>query len=318
MADTHLVTGAGGFVGANLVRRLLGDGHAVIAMLRPGGDRWRLRGVEDDPSLTILEAEIGSVDPKQVAGSLSGLLDGRAIGVVYHLAAGGLRGPADVPALIDANIAGTWNAVQLASQSGARRFIYCGSSSEYGTAFQAKETAPIQPNGYYAASKSAGWTLAECHGRLTGLETVCLRLYLVYGPFEDRQRLIPTTILASLDGAEIPLTGGEQTRDFIHVDDAVDAFVTAAAAEGVTGEVFNICTGVETSVRTLVEEIVDLCGGTARPQFGAMPYRPTEEWRMAGDPGKARTVLNWQPGRSLRSGLEATVTWMKAHRQLYS
>jgi nucleoside-diphosphate-sugar epimerase len=185
------VTGAGGFVGANLVRRLLADGRDVVALVRPGGDAWRLDGLD----VELVEADVRKAVP---AG----------FEVVFHLAAhGAYSWQEDETAIRDTNLRGTENA------------------SEYGLKQHApSEDEPLEPNSAYAAAKAEASALALARG------AVVLRLYSAYGPWEEPNRLIPTLLARGLAGELPPLVSPLVARDFVHVDDVCEAFVRAAEA----------------------------------------------------------------------------------------
>src|SRR3989338_7857774 len=120
--------------------------------------------------------------------------------------------------------------------------------------------------------------LARIFHQRYALPVVSLRPFTVYGPFEGRHRLIPQTIINALDHGDIELTGGKQTRDFIFIDDLLDAFVRAAVTDDIIAETFNISTGKATSVQEVVLTILRLMGSPIKPLFGAKPYRPMEIW----------------------------------------
>jgi nucleoside-diphosphate-sugar epimerase len=310
-APRALVTGAAGFIGAHLVRRLASGGRAVVALARPSSDLWRLDGCP--AGVTVVRGDLRDLGRGTLDAALSD------VDVIYHLAAAGVdQAQQDADALVETNVAGTLAVLRLAERVGARRVVYCGSCFEYGAVASATEGMLPAPAAEYGATKAAGWMLAHAFARRTGLAVVSLRPFTVYGPMEGAHRLIPYTILRALDGDVLELTGGEQTRDFVFVDDAVDAFVAAGASPDAAGGTFNVCSGAETSVRHVVETIVELTGGRAVARFGARPYRAVEMWRLSGSPERARAVLGWRAATPLRAGLERTVEWFRAHRAAHA
>lgn len=295
-----LVTGAAGFLGAHVTRALVAAGARVTALVRPTTDPWRLAPLRDD--LELVHADARALGDASLSHRL-GRHD-----VVYHLAAAGVdQRQQDAAAIVDVNVGGTTAALEHASRAGVGRFVYCGSCFEYGEGTAAREDRLPHPLNEYAASKSAGWLLAHAHGRRTGLDVVTLRPFTVYGPLEAPQRLVPFVIGRALAGGRIELTGGRQTRDWVHADDAAEAFLRAGEVDGVAGSTFNVCTGVETSVRALVELVVALTGERATPEFGARPYREPEIWSLSGDPTAAADRLGWTATTSLREGLARTI-----------
>jgi nucleoside-diphosphate-sugar epimerase len=305
-----LVTGATGFIGSHLVRRLLSDGDEVVAATRAGSSTWRLDDVRRD--VEFLELDLSAPLDGRLTRGL------RGIEVVHHLAAAGVNPRYDSgEAVVAANVVGTTRLLALASALDVRRFVYCGSCFEYGSGNGLVESALPQPQSDYAASKSAAWLLAHSHSRRNGLPVVSLRPFTVYGPFESSYRLVPATIMGALDGRRIELTGGEQTRDFVYVEDAVSAFTAAASDAAPVGATFNVCTGVETSVAELARAVVEIAGG-GELELGALPYRDNELWSLSGDPGAAAEGLSWRPATTLRDGLERTVTWFREQRDRHA
>lgn len=292
-----LVTGAAGFVGAHLVRRLLAEGWDVTAMVRPGSDTGRL--ASELERLALVEADVTTLEPDTVAARAE---------VVFHLAAVGLHEPRPRPPeeVMRTNVVGTLNVLRLAAALGARRVVHVGSGHEYGAGSRLREDAPLRPGSAYGASKAAAWHLASAFCRLRGLELVVLRPFTLYGPGDSPYSFVASAIAACLGNEPLELTEGRQSRDFVFAADAVDALVASADASA-NGETLNVCTGVEISIREVVELIVALTGGAGRPLFGARPYSDDELWTSSGSPTRARDVLGWEATTDLREGLAATV-----------
>ena len=295
-----VVTGAAGFVGANLIQALTEKCEAsVVGVVRPTSDLSRLRRMGG--RARIVSRDLAEVDPSELAE-----LVGPAQ-TVFHLAAAGIHARISPTELVAANVRGTAAALELANCIGARRFVYAGSCFEYGDAAHAREDGPLQPTSEYGASKVAGGLMAQAVGRQTGLEVAWLRLYTVYGPLERPARLVPSVLMSALTRRPLGLTGGDQGRDFLYVDDAVDALIVAAVAEAAAGELFNICTGVETKVRELVELVSEITNSPVPALLGERPYRSDEMWHQSGDPARAAEVLGWRARVTLRDGLVRTM-----------
>jgi nucleoside-diphosphate-sugar epimerase len=300
-----LVTGGSGFIGSQLVRALLEQGDEVVVLLRPSSDAWRLADVLG--WVEVVRTDAAALDPTDPPRELKGVQR------VFHLAADGVKPSAAAEeAVVSSNVIGTSRLLELAGRLDVERFVYCGSCFEYGSGDRLREDACPRPNSAYAASKAAGWLLACAHGRAHGLPVVSLRPFTVFGPYEAPHRLIPSAVLRALEGSPIELTGGEQTRDFVYVQDAIRSFLAAGTADGVAGETFNVCTGVATSVRSLVEEVVELTVSGSELRFGAIPYREEELWTLSGDPTAAAACLGWVATTSLSDGLRATIDWFRA------
>lgn len=301
MAERALVTGASGFIGSHLVRRLVASGASVVALVRPSSDLWRIQDVLDWVELT---------DAREASRL-------RGVTTVHHLAAAGIRPGADTGAIAEANVLGTLRLLALAKEIGARRFVYCGSCFEYGPGTRLTEDAPLRPLSEYAASKSACLLLAHGFGRSHGLEVVSVRPFTAYGPFEAAYRLVPSTILSVLDDVPPELTGGTQTRDFVYAADVADGLVAAATSAQAGGGTFNLCTGSETSVGDLASSVVALAGADVELRLGAVPERAVEYATLSGDPSLAAQVLGWRAETLLTDGLARTIDWFREHRARY-
>ena len=234
--------------------------------------------------------------------------------VIYHLGAVGIRPTKNVGEIFETNIGGTYRMLQLARQVKVERFVYCGSCFEYGEGKNLKEDVFPKPISEYGASKSAGWLLTNMFARQHSFPVVSLRLFTPYGPFEDKYRLIPDVILSAIEGKDIELTGGEQTRDFVFIDDVCDAFIAAGVTRGIEGETFNIASGNAISIKETVLKILELTKSGSKPLFGVRPYRETELWTLSGDTSYAKDKLKWQSCFSLEEGLSKAIAWFKENR----
>lgn len=301
-----LVTGANGFVGRNLVGRLLQLGADTVVVVRRAGRRL----TDIAPSLRIVECDLAEAD--RLAARMAAIRPA----VVFHLAAG-VAASAPPSDIARANLVATVNLLTAVNGDVLKRFIYCGTGSEYGAGSGLSERSPLRPTNMYGVTKAAGHLAAHAFRRTHGLPVISLRPFTMYGPWEPPRRLIPFVCCSALDGVDIPLTPAEQERDFLFIDDAVDAFVRAVAvAASDDMEAINVCSGLPVRVRDVVTEIVALSGGKATPRFGAMPYRTGDARSECGDASSARRVLDWSPQTSLTEGLRRTLAWVGEHRAL--
>ena len=306
-----LVTGAGGFVGAYVARRLAGDGHAVTATVRPGGDPWRLRAA---PGVNVLGLD---------------LADGPAIGVavaavrpewILHLAAhGAYSWQTDRERILDVNLRATIALLDAAVAYGVEAFVHAGSSSEYGVKGHAPaETEAPEPNSDYAVMKAAA-TLHCAHvARSAGIHAVTLRLYSVFGPWEEPGRLVPTLLARGLDGTLPPLVAPDTARDFVFVDDVCDAFVAAAERTDLPrGTILNVGSGRQVTLREIVAVTCELLEVAAEPEWGSHDARRWDTSVWVADPSLAARLTGWHARRSLHDGLAASVRWLLAHPELW-
>jgi nucleoside-diphosphate-sugar epimerase len=256
-----LLTGGTGFVGANLVRRLLADGHAVHCLVR-GDTRnaWRLAGVRRDVALHRASLD----DAKAVAR----VVKRARPDWVFHLAAhGAYSWETDLDRIVATNVVGTVNLVRACLRTGFEAFVNAGTSSEYG--FKKKDPTErewVEPNSHYAVTKVAATHFCRLTARTEKAKIATLRLYSVYGPWEDPGRLIPAMIVRGLDGRLPPLVDPRVARDYVYVDDVSEAFVRAAAKpHPEPGPVFNVGSGRQTTIRQVVDVA---CSGSPRSRSG--------------------------------------------------
>ncbi|MBI2910172.1 MAG: SDR family NAD(P)-dependent oxidoreductase [Chloroflexi bacterium] len=297
------VTGASGFLGSHLVRRLVGLGGHVFAFLRPASETQRIADVID--RVTLVEGDLFDV---------KSLERGVAVArpeLVYHLAAAGVAPDCDDEQLVRVNAMGTLQLLRACAGSGLLRFVYAGSCFEYGEGSDLAESQPLAPTSVYAASKLAGHAITQAFCHRHSLPWVSLRPFTVYGPWERTSRLIPHTIFRGLKGEDVLVTPGEQERDYIFVDDVIDGFLLGGEHPAAIGRTFNLCTGQPVKVRDIVCQVLDLLDSRSRPVFGALPYRADEMFRQSGDNRLARSVLGWAARYSLLEGLRLTIEWYK-------
>jgi len=305
-----LVTGAAGFIGLNLIRKLLEYDCRIIGLDRPSADRWRIKDILS--KIQFIEQDLYTLDPAKLKPQLSNTQ------IIYHLAADFPAGnEADNKTVLQANIVGTSNMLQLANRLGVERFVNCGSCFEYGNGSALSENTVPAPIDEYGVSKTAALMIGNVFYKKYGVPVISLRPFTAYGPFEARQRLIPHTILCALDSVDIELTEGKQKRDLVFIDDIVDAFLTASISEKGLGEVFNISTGKETSVKEFVLSVISKTDSKTKPLFGARPYRESEFWSLSGDPSKMQNQLGWSARYSLEDGLNKTIEWFRENRDKY-
>ena len=306
-----LVTGAGGFVGANLLRRLVGEGHEVTGVLRPGGSPWRL-------SLDEGKAELIELDLCD-EGALRQLVERVRPEWVFHLAAHGAYSWQTDPRRIAAtNLTATVALIDACQEVGVAAFVHAGSSSEYGHKDHAPaEEESLEPNSRYAVAKAAASMFCRYAAR-EGLPTVTLRLYSVFGPYEDPRRLVPALVVNGMRNQLPPLVCPDVARDFVWIDDAVEAYLLAARAAGARpGAVYNVGSGVQTSVRDAVEAARRVFDIESEPRWGSMPSRTWDTTCWVADNRRIRSELGWQPRADLAEGLRRMAAWLQRSRSLW-
>jgi nucleoside-diphosphate-sugar epimerase len=200
----------------------------------------------------------------------------------------------------------TVNILMQASELGCRRVILAGSLTEPMPGPQ----DPI-PGSPYAAAKWIGSTYGRMFHALYRTPVVILRTFMTYGPAQARSKLIPSATLALLRGEAPRLSSGRVRGDWIYVDDVVDALLSAIVAQGIEGRTLDVGTGNLTSIRALVETIIEVMGSNTAPLFGAIPDRPQEQ-EIAADTAPTIRALGWRATTSLQHGLRQTVAWYRA------
>jgi UDP-glucose 4-epimerase len=301
-----LVTGATGFVGANLARRLLRDGHEAHLLVRPKHAAWRIEEIRSDVRLHLLDLSdaqavsktIGEIKPEWI----------------FHLAAhGAYSWQTDIAQIFQTNLIGTIHLVEACLKTGFESFIHAGSSSEYGFKDHAPvETEGLEPNSHYAVAKASATLYCRYTAQTRQANLTTLRLYSAYGPFEEEKRLMPTLIRHGLRGAWPPLANPDTARDYVYVEDVCDACLLAAGtAPREFGAVFNLGTGKQTTLREVTEIARGVLGIKAEPQWGTMPARTwdTSIWRA--DSRKIQAELGWRPRHSFEDGFSKMVAWQR-------
>ncbi len=302
-----LVIGASGFIGANLLRRCIQSREDVIGTIF-SGDSWRLK---DIPSVNIafmnlqdaisVQSTFNRVQPKTIFdcssfGAYSFEQDFERIHSTNYLSF--IRMMEDVAGL------------DLSA------YIHAGSSSEYGMNASAPfESDSLVPNSHYAVSKAATAQAITYYGKVRRVPIVNLRLYSVYGPYEDSSRLIPVLCERSIHGKLPTFARPEVSRDFVHIDDTIEAFVDAALhmRPEIAGNSFNIGTGVQTSLESLANLALRLFNIQDEPQFSAEAGRAWDVDHWYANPEKAKKILGWTPKISLEDGLVQTQNWWHLH-----
>jgi dTDP-glucose 4,6-dehydratase len=236
---------------------------------------------------------------------------------VIHLAASGVSAEAeDFENLVAVNTLATAALARIALSNSVPRFLYIGSAFEYRPqAHSMNEMTPLGSANLYGASKAAGWMLLDALHRLEGLPLVTLRPFSTYGPAENPSKLVPYVILQALRGEPIRLTLGTQVRDYVFVDDVLEAVRLGLTGSAAIGQVYNIGTGPQEakSVRQLVEEILATMGAPPRLCWFDHASRSRHDPPyLISDPTKAHVELGWRPRVRFEEGLARTIEWYKA------
>jgi UDP-glucose 4-epimerase len=301
-----LVTGASGFVGANLARRLLHDGHGVHLFLRDAHQGWRLEEISADCGITLGDV----TDREAVRRSLAAAKPDW----VFHLSAyGAYSSQTGFEQMLATNVTGCANLLDSCIEAGVEAFVQTGSSSEYGyKASASREDDRLEPNSHYAITKAAATQYCQFTGRKLDFHAVTARLYSIYGPYEEPTRLIPTLLVYCLRGELPPLVSPDTARDFVYVDDAVEALIRLAREKGVpSGAVYNVSSGIQTTLADIVAKARELLKVAAEPTWGGMPQRTWDTNVWVGDAAAIRRDADWAAKTNLHEGLCRLIRWLR-------
>lgn len=299
-----LITGGAGFIGSNLVRHLIEKGVSVIVLDNfMTGHR---ENIESFPTVEIIEGDVRDKTAVELAM--------RGVDVVFHLAASvGNKRSIDHP-MTDAeiNVLGTLQVLEAARKEGVRKIIASSSAGIFGElkTIPIKEDHPIEPDSPYGCTKLAEEKLCLAYAKLYNIEAICLRYFNVYGPnqrYDAYGNVIPIFVFRMLQGEPILIFGdGEQTRDFVHVNDVVQANIKAAEAIGVNGA-FNIASGTSITINNLVEIITKNYNGNTRIEYCS--ERLGDVKHSLADISLAQQKICYEPSTVLKDGVEDYIIW---------
>jgi nucleoside-diphosphate-sugar epimerase len=301
-----LITGASGFIGAYLARDLIAAGQEVHLVLRAESDTWRLRGLEGQ--YVAHRADLRDRD------AVSAAVSAARPQVVYHLAThGAYHYQKDRAAILATNLQGTANLLDALADHDYRALVHTGSSSEYGHKdAPMRESDRLDPRTDYAVGKVVSTLLCQAEA-FKGRPVTTVRVFSAYGPWEEPTRLVPYVMDCCLRGETPRVTPGRQPRDFIYVGDVVELIRLAAHAPAAHGRILNAGTGVQSSVREMIETILAVCsGGRLAAEFGAEGLRPGEPGHWVASIEETAALTGWRPKHDLASGVRQMWEWARA------
>jgi len=306
----YLVTGGAGFIGSNIVRKLVEQGERVRVLDDfSTGKKENLSGMKD--KVEVLEGSF--IDRELISSALQGVRFVLHQGAIPSVP----RSVADPVRSNEANVTGTLNLLEGAREAGVERFVYAASSSVYGDTEELPkvEDMPSNPLSPYAVGKYTGELYARVYAGIYSLPTVSLRYFNIFGPYQDPASeyaaVIPKFILAMLEGKAPVIYGdGEQSRDFTYIDNAVAANLLACKSEKVgRGEVINVACGERFTLNQLVKLLNEIMGLDIEPGYAEV--RPGDVKHSLAGISKAEELLGYSAEVDFTEGLRRTVEWFQ-------
>lgn len=307
-----LVTGATGFVGRNLVQRLIDQNYQVHILKRKSSDIWRIKDI-----ITKLHTHDVDLLEKKL---LLKLLKKIKPNVIFHLANLGLYAGVDPPIedAIKINTLGTINLIASADVIDYECFVNTGSSSEYGDKQSPmRETDSCEPTTNYALAKLAATLYAQAYAKRTKKPLATFRIFSPFGPFDHSTRLITYTILKMLKGTHLSFYNPDAVRDYIFIEDVINAYLLCIKhSDRLCGEIFNIGMGNQTQIKDVIQLLSTEIGSKSSINWDNL-YKKNERLIWQADIQKAKKQLGWRPKKTLEQGLKETVSWFKQYSYLY-
>ena len=308
-----LITGATGFIGANLASCLIDKGLKPHIIIRKESNSWRIKKFLNKVNVHYadltdrdrIEKIVLQIKPK----------------IIYHCATyGGYPLQSDLDKIIHTNIIGTINLLNACLKIKFDCFVNTGTSSEYGIKkHPMKESDLPEPINDYGVAKATATLFCQSVAKRERLPIVTLRLFSPYGYYEEQKRLIPSVIISCLNKKSPKLASPNSVRDFIFIDDVIDSYINAVEnTDRLSGEVLNIGYGRQRSVAEIVNKIIGLVSIEVKPLWKAISNPRGEPLSWMADISKTKKLLNWQPRHNLDKGLRKTIDWFKENLGLYN
>lgn len=303
MSKRFLITGASGFVGSCLLRRLAANGEEVHILTRQESNKWRIVDILDH----IKEHQVDLRDRSTLLKVLSEIRPD----IIYHCAAYGARPFQHDPfKSAEVNLMGTVNLVEALMKIGYESLIHTGSSAEYGKKDKLMtEQDLLEPNTVYGATKAAASLFCQATARSKRQPILILRLMSPYGPYDEPKRLIPAVIRKCLAGEDPELSSGEQSRSFFFIEDLIDLYLQVPFSQWSPGEIVNVGPEGQYSVRDIATKIIKLTGASVQPLLGALPPREFDTDYWLADMTKVKSIFGWTPKIDIDEGLRRTIEW---------
>jgi len=310
-----LITGGTGFIGSNLIRKLSPSNNEVHLLTRNSSDFWRISDIQDD--LNIYKVELKQKKLEDIVKKINPEL-------VFHCAAYGTNSKEnDYSKMIKTNLHGTLNLFSALSNLNVKRIVNLGSVFEYGIKSGHRgflETNSLNPLTFYGITKASQTNIAQYFFKLRSLPVTTLRLFTPYGKFESKGRLVSDIMFAIINNKKLGISSPKSVRDFIFIDDVIDAMLKASKIPNIEGEIFNIGAGKSNPVK----KIVEICKKfTNYNNDISLLESQKRDYDISGGKGyanvqKAKKILHWKPKNSIEQGLKKSYQWHQKHYSLYN
>lgn len=307
------ITGASGFVASHLARKCVELGDEVHLSIRSTSNLWRIKDILS--KLKLHEVDISQQEP------LKKIIKKVKPEVIFHLANAALYGGVHptVKPYIDVNLLGTINMIDACADIEYECFVNTGSSAEYGPKEKKmKEQDLCNPQSVYAITKLAGTNYASYIGKTQKKPIITFRLFSPYGAYDDPKRLMSEAIVNSLEGKPIIFSNPRIVRDYIYIDDVINAYLKIIKkAKNLQGEIFNLGSGRETTIKEVVSAILKITGSKSSIKWGILPPRDFESMIWQADISKMKKLIGWKPQNSFLDGLKETIKWYRQNLKFY-
>lgn len=299
-----LVSGANGFIGSHIIKRMIEEGARVSIIVRESSDLWRI--VEQLPYVNIIKGDMKDEEIVQKAVIAS------KPDYVFHMAAYGVDfRQQDYAEAAKSNILGTINLLNaIRMTGGCTKLLYSGTSMQYGNKEGIiTEKMRLTPSNIYGSTKAAATMIAHQIAAENDISIITLIPFGVFGENEGSHKFFPHIILSILNNEDVDLTSCEQYRDYCYIENIVDGFLLAALDKKHNNAMFNIGSGSIYQLKYYVDMIFKLMNTKQKANYGALEYRKNDLWCPEPDVSEIMDKLKWEPRISLEEGLQRTISW---------
>jgi nucleoside-diphosphate-sugar epimerase len=300
-----LVTGGTGFIGSNLIEKLLELNYEVFTLIRPESTLG-IKRLKDFDKLNFIHA------------SVEGLLEISNLpqfDVCYNLASYGVDyRQQNIDDIVDGNVKFTLKVIDFCKQNKTKLLVHTGSSSEYaGSNSKITEDFKIEPHTLYGSAKAASVIMANAYAKNKSVNMITVRPFGIYGPREGKHKIVPLLIYSIIKNEKIELTSGDQIRDYLYIKDFINAVIELSISDNIKiYDIYNICSSKGISIRDISKTLCKICNyDDSVHKFGSLQHRINEGMLFVGDNSKLKSTIKWDVKYSLEKGLKETYEWYK-------